>query len=434
MTCRKLQTFWICAGLMLVIVLMGFGSARAAEVVEFWSIHSRVEAWQDFVDRFNAANTDVQIDFTPVTPSEGASMLLAAAAAGSAPDLVYMDRGLIAEMKLTGVLADLNAYIDREGWDLQRKFFPGVLPSVEYQGGYYGVPIDAFPLTYLAWNKDHFNNAGLDANTPPETTAQLDQYHRRLTMPAAGEETPQIGFSPFTGVGTHFWLWSYLWGGHWWDSESERVVVDSPINRELIEWLSTYAQHLSDVAPEGWAGGRPPGNAFYDGHLSMTIASTSNIPQFEENMSYSWGIAPMPKAPGTSEHTLYVAGEGLAIPSGSTNKDAAWRVLTTFLQADHSVRYAKLVGIPPANEESVRLYLEETESTRMAQALEIILKSEMVVAPGYPPQRDIHRNVMNPALNAVRNLEQDPLTALAQAHEVASGVIAQYLEQHGPWW
>lgn len=96
-------------------------SSHAAEVVVFWNIHgtARGEAWQVLVDEFNQTRDDLRIVLEqPASGTEGVNQLLVAVAAGTPPDLVYLDRGYLGQHMGTGMFEPLNAYVERAGWDI----------------------------------------------------------------------------------------------------------------------------------------------------------------------------------------------------------------------------------------------------------------------------------------------------------------------------
>ncbi len=423
---------WTLVGTLSVLLLGMASVAHAVDVVTFWSIHgsTRGDAWQTLVDEFNASRSDIRIELeTPATGAEGVNQLLVAVAAGTPPDLVYLDRGYLDPHKGTGIFEALDPYIERAGWDVENEWFDRTIERLYMDGKLYGLAVDAYPLTYLAWNKGIFEEAGFDGERPPQTYAELDEMAWQLTETAEenGGEV-QVGFDPWLGSGlTSYAIWMLLWETWMWDGETERTSLTHPRSLELAEWHVSHAQRLQGIRPSSWQG-----DPFISEQLAMRIVTTSSISNMQQQgLDFEWGMSPMPLLPWQKRPSLYVAGEGMAMLSGSRRKDKAWEVMEWLLTEEQAVRFALQTGIPPARISTLRQYAAQMESAREREMLDHMLQSQLVAVPSWPAGYGIVNTEMFPA---IRNLEKDPRTALSEAEAVLQGVVDAYVDQHGAWW
>ena len=113
---------------------------------------------------------------------------LAAYEAQSGPDIVCLWGGLnLLEWVWQGAIVPLNDYINEEEFShwLGRKYS-------EYDGKIYGSDLGMVSL-FTIYYKDHFVDAGLDPDTPPETWDEFLDYSAKLK--AAGHDPWAAGFS-----------------------------------------------------------------------------------------------------------------------------------------------------------------------------------------------------------------------------------------------
>lgn len=415
-----------------LLVIGSLVSSHAAEVVVFWNIHgtARGEAWQVLVDELNETRTDLRIVLEqPASGTEGVNQLLVAVAAGTPPDLVYLDRGYVGQHMGTGIFEPLNAYVERAGWDMEREWFDRAIPRVSMGGKLYGIPVDAFPLTYLVWNKRIFEEAGLDGDQPPVTYAEMDEMAWQLTRrPEASGGSVLVGLDPWLGAAlVHYGIWMLLWETWMWDDEAKRASLTHPRSLELAEWHVKHAQRLQGIHPGSWSG-----DPFVSEQLAMRIVTTTQITNWEhQGVSFEWGMGTLPLLPWQERPSLYVAGEGLAILAGSRRKERAWEVMEWLLREENAVRFALQTGIPPARISTLREYAARVETEREREMLDLLLSAQLVAVPNWPVGYGILNTETFPA---IRNLQRDPLSALSDAEEVLQGIVDDHIRVHGPWW
>ncbi|UVY84006.1 extracellular solute-binding protein [Brachybacterium sp. NBEC-018] len=141
-------------------------AAKGRTQVEFWgNVFTTPEnAWYEkIVKDFNAAQDEVYVKYQVVPGDAWDQKLKTAQAAGNAPDL-YIQAGRLDTAARTGLLLPLDDLI---GADVLGGVTDAAKEVCQYQGSWYAFPLLVEPQMMLFWNKDLFEKAGLDPDSPP---------------------------------------------------------------------------------------------------------------------------------------------------------------------------------------------------------------------------------------------------------------------------
>src|SRR5690606_23008027 len=108
--------------------------------------------------------------------------------------------------------------------------YPIVAEVGTYKGEIYAVPFEmnAFALFY---NKDIFNEVGLDPESPPITIEDLDGMQDKLWEIDDRGFYERIGFMPSSVT-----MWAPAFGGKWADADGNPTATDENILR-TFEWF-----------------------------------------------------------------------------------------------------------------------------------------------------------------------------------------------------
>lgn len=140
-------------------------------------------------------------------------------------------QGLIARDQIS----DITAELDQVG--LKEKLNPAALPVAQNtEGAIYGVPVDAYALG-LAYNRDLFEQAGLDPDDPPTTWQEV-----REDAAVIAEKTGAVGYAQMTTSGQGGWsltAMTYAAGGTVESPDGSEVTFtdDSDAMQEQLELL-----------------------------------------------------------------------------------------------------------------------------------------------------------------------------------------------------
>ncbi|MCC6603723.1 MAG: extracellular solute-binding protein [Anaerolineae bacterium] len=174
--------------------------------IEWWHI-STIEAeqayWQSKADEFMANNPCVQINITVLENEAFKARLTTVMQSGEPPDIFQSwGGGVLWAYAEAGLLRDISPQLEGEWRDSIAA--QSALELFGRDGAYYGVPWQ-WGAVGIYYNKDLFEQAGLDPENPPATWSEFL---------AAVQTLKDAGITPITiGEGDkwpgHFW-WVYL--------------------------------------------------------------------------------------------------------------------------------------------------------------------------------------------------------------------------------
>jgi len=326
----------------LAILLLGLLGilvvAQPVEVVFWHSMSNPVDrkSIEGAVANFNATHPNIHVKCVLVPGSEtDITKLMTAVAAGTGPDVYYLDRFTVAQRSHYGVLEPLDGYLTQLGVDikaLKSKFFPFAIKEATYNGKLYALPWDT-DARVLYYNKKLFKKAGLDPNKPPRTIAELDEYAEKLTV-KKGNRIIEIGFIPWRGQGWHY-TWGWAFGGKFYDPALKKFTfADDPKILAALKWEKTYADKYGIKNIDAFlsaytaaaGGGAAPIDPFLIGKEAMRIDGNwflSQIKQFAPK-GFEWGMTPIPYPPYGERNSTWAGGWSLVIPKGAKHpKEAA---------------------------------------------------------------------------------------------------------------
>jgi multiple sugar transport system substrate-binding protein len=282
-----------------------------------------------------------------------------------APDLFHVNENVAAELASLGLLAPAPPEIV----DLieSNSLNELVRTAPRFDSLYYGIVSDAV-WTALYYNKDHFREAGLDPERPPQTWDELIEYADRLTQRRADGKPVRTGLSLRKSgykVGTaEKWLtFLYAAGGRAFDPTGSRTLINSEAGRAALDLYHTvlFDRRIDDVELEGDQQG------FGQGRVSMFIREAHVIRWLNDNYpDLDYGVAPIPRR----DTSLSAGGTyQFAVSGDSPNPDAAWKFARFVMSDEGYSRYARVGGIVPATQ-SVAARPEYAEDPYMRVFLE----------------------------------------------------------------
>jgi multiple sugar transport system substrate-binding protein len=220
--------------------------------------------------------------------------------------------------------------------------YPAPLSQCQYQGGYYCLPwgTDTYALF---WNKDLFEEAGLDPETPPQTMEELAEFAKKLTKVDENGQITQIGFIPNFSW-SHLNVYTAMMGGWWYSEDGTQIQFTSEPVINALKWEQQF--FCDGVTPEevtrfssAFGGYASPDNGFYAGKIAMMVEGEwqpgpNFIQQYKPELFY--GVAPFPPPQGNPEraNTNVVSGSVAMIPSGVEDKEAAWKLLAWMMSPE----------------------------------------------------------------------------------------------------
>jgi multiple sugar transport system substrate-binding protein len=286
---------------------------------------------QELFDKYTA-ETGIKVEVTAPLEED---KILPSLTGSDPPDILVLSGGdLVKSYAKENLVTELTDVIKTGGIDLG-DFFDAPLDQCKYGDQILCLPWGT-DMYALFWNKDMFEAAGLDPETPPATMEELAEFADKLTVRDAEGNLTQVGFLPDQGW-MHDELYVRMFGGFWYSDDGKQLTANSqPMIDSLLWQQQFYTKYgVDDVTglSAGWADAYMSADyPFYTGKMAMYVdgewmTGPNFINAFKPEASY--GVAPFPPPADHPEraNTAVVQGTVAVIPAGAKNKDASAKLL-----------------------------------------------------------------------------------------------------------
>lgn len=398
----------------LVAALALGATAAAADPVHvnFWFNNKDAgydRAMQGLVERFNQTHTDIQVDYTDIglnsSKADYMAKLAASVAAGEPPDVAWMDGETVDEWAFAKgaiiPISDIDPTYNFDAID----FIPGAVRTLKVGGKWMGMPFrtDARGLFY---NLDMYEAAGLDPNTPPATTTDLDAAAQKLTKIDPQGKMQQLGFVPWSNNDATGLMYLWMWGGDYFDWDTLRPkLTGNPANLEAVQWIKSYSDRFGNVKVHS--------TDFAHGLESMRIDSTTflgTLPSQAPKMRFSVGR--IPAAPGQPNITMSSA-VSFAVPAGAKHPKEALQFMLYLVSTDAQVQWYKSIHSLP-----IRFSALAQIGNLITDPNEKIMVDMLQFAHMNPPMVTVIRDAFGDAQNQMKQGKLSPKAVLEQVQSV----------------
>ena len=313
-------------------LVLSFGLALGQTTVTVWdATGSQADLTQELVDEFNASRDDVQIELVlqPALPDAIDNGFKT----GQAPD-VFRAAGFN-RFAPQGWMLPLSDVVDEALLEELEPF----LPPYYYQGDLLGIPTAQF--TYrLVYNRDLFEQAGLDPDAPPQTFSELLSYAQQVEA-----NTDAYGFTA-----------AFQWGPTHDLFTAPLVLASNPaLSRDGLFDSSTGEYRLDAFEAVvtlyrdlETSGAMLPGSSslphinqlrplFAQGSVAMYVDNSNGIGSLVDARAAGadWAAAPLPVADGQTRAGSPTQGSRpYSISATTENVEAAAEVLEYLVSAE----------------------------------------------------------------------------------------------------
>lgn len=361
------------------------------------------------------------------------------------PDLVQMPEYTVQLMVDAASSVPVQACIEDAAYD-SSDLLGAAMRAYATEGVQWAMPFNlSNPVLY--YNKKVFRDAGLDAERPPLTLAEVSDYGRTIQATGAASYGIALDSAPDGGGGWFLEQWLAKSGEFYSDNENGR---SAPSTRVLFDGSTGVGllTELQDVVVNGggvYVGENPGGQdqflklADATSPAAMTIATSAALGPVLQFVAGGiipgigvddLGVGPMPSpngAPGA-----LIGGAALWITSGKADAKAAaaWDFITYLISSDVQSQWASATGYVPVN--SAAISVEPLRSLYAADPRFAVAYQQVAEAPDDPtfngPVLGPLREVRVTAARAMGQIlgGADPASALAEAAAVANALVADY--------
>jgi multiple sugar transport system substrate-binding protein len=295
------------------------------------------------VAAWNTKNPDCKINLTYIPHAEMVGKIAQGIASGEVPDLMGMDLIYAPQFEKAQQLVDITDRI--KDWPELKTASAGHMTVATYEKRLFGVPLYA-DVSALFYNKDLFQQAGLDPNKPPTSLAELRQYADKIT--ALGNDIKGY-YLPGNCAGCNI----FTVGPLMWASGAKIEAInagDEPLTGDGVKQVLQFERDMVKAGNVHEGDRAENGDTFHlqfgSGKVGMMGTGNFNITLArQQNPGMKFGIALLPgMSPGSS--ASFIGGDLVVVPKGSKRVADSVNFMKYLLSDEVQVEvYAKALNL-----------------------------------------------------------------------------------------
>lgn len=340
---------------------MASGAAVSAEekqklVIWSWGADEEKKAREDAVAIFQENHPEIEVEHSVIPTADHAwdQKAAAALAAGTGPDVMQMSPDYYG--LYTDYFEDLQPYLEKEGVNADDVFTEGMLaPYYRPDGKLEGMPL-LENVFVLAYNKDLFDQFGVDYPTDDWTWDDLKEAAEKFVSGEGADAT--------YGIVNHWVEPNFALiceGGSPYSDDLQTLELNTP---EVAAGLDLFGELVQSKAmPDDTAAkSLPKEQLFVSGHAAMYPLGGFETKLIAEEIgdNFNWDVVSMPKVKdGGTNNVMYATGYSML--KTAENKDAAWTFLKEVgYENEDMAEVTSRVGIPGNKTAAEGFYKEIT--------------------------------------------------------------------------
>ncbi len=415
--------------------MFNINTVQAQDVeVTWWHAMSggRLEPVKHLVEEFNKTHPNITVNATFTgSYQETLNKAITAAKAGNPPNIIQtyeVGTQMMWDSPYIVPIEDLAEPGEVDWGDylsVVRRYYTNP------EGKLVSMPFNS-STAILYYNKDMFEEAGLDPNNPPTTYAEMTEAGRKLLDSGVVDHAITYGWPTWVFEQTHYWTdTNYVNNGNGREKRATKVLFNEEPGMKIMEKWAEWEDEGILIY-----GGREyePDAAFISQNTAMLVQSTSHLKDIIETSPFEVGTSFLPRPEWANRGGTTIGGASLYIFEDDQEKmDAAWEFVKWLSNTDNAVYWHKQTGYFPIRYSALTKLMNEgwfSQNPNFLTAFMQVLTSKEsnatsgAVVGRFPQIRDI-------VDDAVTNIFGDKMTveeALNSAAEEANKVIEQYNE------
>ncbi|GGC98401.1 ABC transporter substrate-binding protein [Pontibacillus salipaludis] len=342
----------------------------------YYSSGSADEKMEELIDQFEEKHPNIKVTTQNAPYSQFFQKLDTQIAGNNAPDVWLSDGVLVSKYAERGAAKDVTGWIER---DLNKDEYYGLDFNKDASGKYFAVP-QGIQIGALFYNKDMFDEAGVDYPDDTWTWDQLQETAAQLTIDANGKRATDDGFNSeaVNQYGMTFFNITEGWmpvlksfGGGVLDEELKNSVIDSEENKKAMEWIVDGMQKGVLTDPSDLQSFQSPMSPFPSGTAAMRIGIYARVLAANET-GINYDVTVLPKGPDGKRFAPVIANSWIVNNNSSDEKaEAAWEWVKFWVTEDEVQKeWAELGEAVPVKKSVANsdLFLNSGDNTINKQA------------------------------------------------------------------
>lgn len=321
-------------------------ASKITEIV-YWQYfyETKKDTIDVLIEMFEAENPDIRVSHQTFPYEQYSTKVASSVPSGEGPNVINLYYGWLPKYIDSGYLQPLPESAFSAEY-IQEEFF-GLVDAAKFNGSYYALPTAVRSLA-LFWNKDLFKAAGLDPESPPETTEDLIKFAKLLTKTDKNGNYLQVGMTMELRAQLHHWLREVLlrqFGGTPYNEESTQVMYNNKAGYKAFKFLID----LSTVEKIGMPNFMTDDvTAFKSGMAGMTIDGSFRLGTLDKIDTLNYGVAELPSMNGMHKNFASFWANGITSFTEGKELEASIKFLN-FLTSDIAMSmWLKNIGELPA--------------------------------------------------------------------------------------
>ncbi|NEE01816.1 ABC transporter substrate-binding protein [Phytoactinopolyspora halotolerans] len=297
--------------------------------ITMWTRAATEAQSQRLVDAYNESHEN-QVELTVVPTDDYLPRLGTAAGAGELPDVVGLDVVFVPQFTTVGAFLDITDRI--EALPFADSIAPSHVDVGTFEDRKHVVP-HTMDLSVYFYNKDLYEQAGLDPEQPPATLEEFAEHARAIDD--LGDDVHGTFFGGNCPGCYVFTWWPSIWadGHEVMNDDGTEAMLDSPEAQAVYDvWKGlveddVIAPGTQDEAGPTWTGVFPEGDI---GIMPMPSTTLGLMPE-----DFETGVAPIRGIDGGE--STFVGGDSVGIAANSEVPDQAWNFIAWTLSDEAQI-------------------------------------------------------------------------------------------------
>lgn len=273
--------------------------------------------WNDDVDAFEKEHPNIAIKSVSVgTQCNNPPDFTARLQGGTMTDVFYGYMTDLQQVLDSGQAMDITEYVNKDtipSWD---SIDPAAKATFTDGGKIYGIPTKNYSMG-LVYNKNLFQQAGLDVKNPPKTWAEVRAAAKKISALGNGI----AGYAEYSAGNTGGWHYTaelYALGGQMVNEDGKKADFNNAAGKQVLQNLKDMRYGDNSMGAKQLLQWPDLLTNAAGGKVGMFVgapdATTAIVTQFQGKYQ-DWAMGPMPGQDGPAKATLG-GGEGYFFKKG----------------------------------------------------------------------------------------------------------------------
>jgi len=401
-----------------IVVTATPGPVEPAEPVEityytFSAAPDHVEQLDQMIQLFEAAHPSIKVKVETAPFDEYFTKLQTLIAGGTAPDVFELNYENFVTYADKGVLLDLSPMMKADTTLNPEVYSERANSAFSYNGMQLGLPA-TFSTVMLYYNKDLFDQAGVEYPTADWTWSDAVEAGKKLNDPANGV------WGLYSGV--QFWEFYKKAAQNncrFFNDDKTEVLINSP---ECVEALQTMVDMVKTdkVVPSAAdMGGQSDGDMFMAGKLAMDVTGIWMFSAYKD-APFQWDVT---VEPGMANKATHFFANGVSAFAATKHAQEAYEWIKFFTSDPEmaNIRIASGWELPALKDPTLfEDYLSQTPPDNRQAVIDSL---EFAVVPPVIVRQSEMQDGINKLLEQVMLDQLTPQEALDQAKTLLEELI-----------